>query len=176
MRYYYLFASGEHTSRLHSHEQPFDALRSGGGSILHFLGIENGVQKVYEKLDVSETLREFARWCALQVIDVWDPPSAVCDYLKTGNMKLQKETMEAAQQLAELDTGWSLESAMQAVLWAVESQSPPIGDVITPHTVATAAMWAERAAAATGDYGEKGRQRVKFQKMIDTVLMEAGIL
>jgi hypothetical protein len=176
MRHYYLFASGEYINRLHSHEHPFDALYSGGGSMLHFLGIENGVQKVYEKLDVSETLREFARWCALQVIDIWDPPATVCDYLKTGNMKLQKETMEAAKQLEELDTGWSLESTMQAVLWAAESQSPPIGEITILHTVATAARWADRAAAAVGDYGERDRQRTKLKEMIDNTLMEAGIL
>ena len=176
MRCYYLFADGEYTRRLHSHDHPLDALHGGGGPILHFLGIGSGVQKVHEKLDVSETLQEFARWCALQVLDVWEPPTAVYDYLKTGNMKLQKETMEQAQQLVELDTGWALESTMQAVLWAAESQSLPIGDATIPHTVATAAMWAERSAAALGDYGERDRQRTKFQEMIDNSLTEAGIL
>jgi hypothetical protein len=36
-------------------------------------------------IDRNELNGEFARWCALQVVDMWDCPDIVRDYLETGN-------------------------------------------------------------------------------------------
>ena len=44
----------------------------------------------------KETLREFARWCALQVIDLWDAPDVVYEYLKTGDETLRDAARAAA--------------------------------------------------------------------------------
>ena len=49
----------------------------------------------------KETLREFARWCALQVIDLWDAPDVVRRYLETGD-----ETLRDASQSAALSAAW----------------------------------------------------------------------
>ena len=44
-------------------------------------------------VDVSDILWEFARMCALDVIDLWDAPDIVVKYLKTGD-----ETIRASAQ------------------------------------------------------------------------------
>ena len=46
--------------------------------------------------DASETLRGFARWCALSVIDKWDAPQVVRDYLETGDESIRDAARAAA--------------------------------------------------------------------------------
>jgi hypothetical protein len=40
-------------------------------------------------IDISPTLREFARWCALSVAHLWDVSNVVRCYLQTGDENLQ---------------------------------------------------------------------------------------
>ena len=42
------------------------------------------------------TLQAFARWCALQVIDLWDAPDVAQEYLETGNEDLRVAAFEVA--------------------------------------------------------------------------------
>ena len=51
---------------------------------------------VFSKAAPENTCREFARWCALQVIDKWDAPDFVREYLKTGNEELRTYARAAA--------------------------------------------------------------------------------
>ena len=51
-------------------------------------------------LDISETLRHFARLCALDVIHLWDAPDVVIEYLNTGNEKLRAAARDAARAAA----------------------------------------------------------------------------
>jgi len=46
-------------------------------------------RKILQTIDTTELLREFARWCALQVIDLWDCPPIVREYLETGREEIQ---------------------------------------------------------------------------------------
>ena len=47
-------------------------------------------------IDISDTLRKFARMCALDVIDLWDAPKIVIEYLKTGNEDIREKAYYAA--------------------------------------------------------------------------------
>jgi len=46
--------------------------------------------------DATDTLCNFARWCALQVIDLWDAPAIVKRYLETGDKSIQDAAGDAA--------------------------------------------------------------------------------
>jgi hypothetical protein len=45
-------------------------------------------------------LREFARWCALQVIHLWDAPDVVRQYLETGDESLRAAARAATRAAA----------------------------------------------------------------------------
>lgn len=48
------------------------------------------------RIDGEQVLRDFARWCALQVIHLWDAPSVVKEYLETGKKELSDAARDAA--------------------------------------------------------------------------------
>ena len=60
-------------------------------------------------VDVSDVLRAFARRCALDVIDKWDAPAIVRQYLETGD-----ESIRAAAEAAA-EAAWA---AAMAAAWA----------------------------------------------------------
>jgi len=45
--------------------------------------------------DATDTLHAFERWCALQVIDLWDAPDVVREYLATGDEALRDAACRA---------------------------------------------------------------------------------
>ncbi len=49
-----------------------------------------------EEVLPKATLREFSRWCALQVKDLWDMPDVVREYRETGNEELRDAAWDAA--------------------------------------------------------------------------------
>ena len=51
---------------------------------------------VFSKAMPESKCREFARWCALQVIDLRDAPDVVREYLETGNEKIRSAARNAA--------------------------------------------------------------------------------
>lgn len=53
-----------------------------------------------EELLPETLLREFAWWCALQVIDMWQAPDIVKEYLETGNEELRDAAWAAARDAA----------------------------------------------------------------------------
>ena len=55
---------------------------------------------VFSKAMPESKCREFARWCALQVIDLRDAPDVVREYLETGNEKIRSAARNAARNAA----------------------------------------------------------------------------
>ena len=53
-------------------------------------------RQILWRLDATEVLREFARWCALSVIDLWDAPAIVREYLSTGDESKRAAALAAA--------------------------------------------------------------------------------
>lgn len=66
--------------------------------------------------DVTEELRAWARWCALQVADLWDCPDVVRRYLETGegHEEAHAYTIEAMRLDQYPDTDHAAASAMWA--------------------------------------------------------------
>lgn len=94
---------------LHGSVKPLDALqyapgpfiwrvRLGGIIVAHNNDKHAASERTYLAggIDSTDTLRLFARLCALDVIDKWDAPPVVRDYLETGN-----ETSRAAAGAAQ---------------------------------------------------------------------------
>lgn len=107
-------------SGLHASVKPFDAVTYApgnivcrvecGGTIVH--GDDKLVcsrRKILWRADAEATLRAFARWCAIQVIHLWDAPQIVREYLETGD-----ESKRAAARAAAWD-------AAKAAAWAAQN-------------------------------------------------------
>ena len=102
---------------LHLSVKPLDALRYASRLIIYkvvgsgtVISHGNPVDKyacsertyIAGGVDASETLRTFARLCALDVIDLWDAPDVVIKYLKTGDESLRLAASWAASSAGDL--------------------------------------------------------------------------
>lgn len=97
---------------LHGSVDILDALSYAPSNVVWLVNLDGSMDKGSDKIaaqkrtylkggiDISETLREFARWCALEVIDLWDAPDVVIQYLKTGDEKIRDAAMAAARAAA----------------------------------------------------------------------------
>ena len=97
-------------SGLHASEHPFDAMAYAPGNMLHMVELEGDLishgnpvdkwvgrrRKIVATIDATDLLREFARWCALQVIDMWNAPQVVREYLETGDESKRDAARAAA--------------------------------------------------------------------------------
>lgn len=112
-------------SGLHASKHPFDALRYAPGSTLCKVEVRKVVEtqddklvcrerKIIKRINAEKLLRKFARECALSVIDKWDAPPVVVEYLKTGKESLRAEAEAAARAAAEA----AARAAARAAAWA----------------------------------------------------------
>ncbi len=147
-------------SGLHASEHPFDALRYAPGSLLHLIELEGDLQphgdpidkwvgrrrKILVTIDASKLLREFARWCARQVLHLWDAPQVVKDYLAIGDESLRAAAEAAAW--AARDVAWAAAGdATDAVAWAAAWAAAEAATDAVAWAAAWDAAWAARDAA-----------------------------
>ena len=97
-------------SGLHASEHPLDALRYAPGNLLHAVELEGDLvshgnpidkwvgrrRKIIATINAESLLREFARWCASQVLHLWDAPQIVKEYLASGDESLRGAAWGAA--------------------------------------------------------------------------------
>lgn len=141
-------------SILHASKHPFTELQYGCGPLLYIVELEDVTQgggrfiglchTIIASIDASSLLREFARWCALQVIDKWPVSDVVREYLETGNDELREEARGMA---------WASQQAIRA---AGEASVASIN-------MASVAAWTMKAAEAAGASQES--QKMKLQGM-----------
>jgi hypothetical protein len=107
-------------SGLHASEQPLDALRYAPGPLLHRVELVGELvphgepvdkwvgrrRRILATVNAESILRDFARWCARSVLDQWDAPQVVRDWLETGNLDLQSAAESAAWSAAK-SAAWS---------------------------------------------------------------------
>ena len=151
-------------SGLHASKHPFYALRFAPGLMLHKVRLEQAThtddksvgrrRKIIASIDLTGLLHEFARWCALQLIDKWDAPDVVHEYLETGNISLRVEARAAV---------WS-GGGEEVARWAAA--------VASRAAVMPMAVWSmarEVAEAEVGmDWGTmRDKQRTKFKELVD---------
>jgi len=172
---------------LHASVKPLEALGYATGAIIWRVEmggviVPHGNDKLCASertyisggIDASDTLRHFARLCALDVIDLWTAPEIVIRYLKTGDESIRGAARDAAQgaaraaawgaaqgtaQGAARDAAWG---AARDAAWAaardpvraaaIEQLEPNVWDAA--QGAARAAAWdAARAAARDAAQG-----------------------
>ena len=157
-------------SGLHASEHPFDALQFAPGPMLHLVELDGEIQthgnppdkivgrrrKIVASIDATDLLREFARWCALQVIHLWECPDVVRRYLETGDESIRAAARDAA--------GADARDAARVAAWVAARDA-------TRDAAWEAARDAAWAAARDADRAAAwDSQRAKFKAMVDAKL------
>jgi hypothetical protein len=115
-------------SGLHASRRLIDALRYAPGPVVCRVECAEIVDEDKEKfvcrertilwrVDAEDLLRDFARRCALDVIDQWDAPAVVRRYLTTGDEELRADALNAALWAGWGPAGGSAQAA-RAAAWA----------------------------------------------------------
>ena len=128
---------------LHASLLPLDALAYAPGPVICRVEVGGIIARGDDKLagterkvlwmaDATETLGAFSRWCALEVVHLWEPPEVVVEYLKTGD-KSKRAAAGAAARAAAWAAAWDAEwdaaraaagaaarAAERAAAWAAE--------------------------------------------------------
>ena len=160
---------------LHASEHPLDALEYAPGTRLHRVELDGDLQshgnpvdngnpvdkwvgrrrKILASIDAESLLREFARWCAMQVIELWDAPLIVREYLETGNESLRDAARYAA--------GYAARAAGAAgdAAWAAREAARTAMDA------ARAARYAAGYAAGAARDAARTAQRDKLLEMVE---------
>jgi hypothetical protein len=162
---------------LHASEKLWDALFYARGDKLALCRVTLGGEMVDDgdkvaanertvvaMLDATTTdklLRDFTRWCALQVVDLWDAPNVVRRYLETGDESLRaatKAAIKVAARNADRDEAWSV---TWDAAWAVARDAArdaawnSVRDVIRD-AARDAAKYAARSATSYAARGMAG--------------------
>jgi len=160
---------------LHASEHPADALEYAPGPLLHRVELEGDLlphgspvgkwvgrrRRILATIDATGLLREYARWCALQVIDRWNAPSVVRQYLETGDESL-RAAAQATVQASAWASAWSAawDAARAAAAWEAAAQA----------AARDAARAAARAAVAWASAWVAQRQQLAT--MVDAAFAE----
>jgi hypothetical protein len=168
------------SSGLHASECPFDALQFATGNTLCLVEMDGDIQrqpdklvahrrKIIKRIDAEPLMREFARWSALQVIELWNAPDVVRQYLTTGDESLRDAARDAARAAAR-DAAWAAawdaaRDAARDAAWAAAWDAARAA----ARDAAWAAAWAAARAAARDAARAAARddQRDRFRKMVD---------
>ena len=145
-------------SGLHASEDILDALGYAPGHTICRVQCGGVVERGDDKLvcsertilwrvDGSELLLEFARWSALQVVHLWEPPDVVLNYLKTGD-----ESIRAASQAAALVAS---QAASRASRGAARAASRAAARAASRAAALVASRGAARAAGAAAGAAAK---------------------
>ena len=162
------------SSGLHASVKVLDALQYAPGPMLHKVILEGELQshgdpidkyvgrrrKILASIDATNLLRDFARWCALSVIDKWAAPDVVRKYLKTGDKKLRDAASAAA---------WS--AASSAAKYAAWSAACAAARAAARAAAWDAAWDAARAAARAAAWdAARDAQDKHLQRMVKEAL------
>ena len=168
---------------LHASAKLWDALGYANGERLALCRVTLGGTVLYDTdksvanertviamLDANATdklLRDFARWCALQVIHLWDAPDIVRQYLETGDESLRAAARDAARAAAWAAAKAAARDAAWAAAWAAA------GDAARA-AARDAAGAAARAAArdAAGDAARAAARAVARDAAIEQYATE----
>ena len=113
----------------HASERLIDALQYAPGSTICRVVVDKDIIRDRDKLvarkrtilwrvDGEDLLRQFARNCALECVDKWDPPKVVLEYLNTGDPTLRWAARSAAEGVTE-SAAWSAAwSAARSAAWS----------------------------------------------------------
>ena len=115
---------------LHASITPWDALQHALGPILCVVELGGTIiegkdkvvasrRKIIKRFDATEMLQYFARMQALKVVDLWDAPGVVLDFLMTGeNKDAARDAAWAAWDAAGDAARDAARAAARAAAWA----------------------------------------------------------
>lgn len=131
-----------------------------GGTVLHddtkSVGGERAVIAMLDADATEALLRGWARWCALQVIHLWDAPDVVRRYLETGDESLRAAARAADRAADSAAAG----DAARAAAWAAD------------RAAAWGAAWAAAWAAAS-DADSAAARGAELEKLTDELTRRA---
>jgi len=141
---------------LHASEHPFDVLKYTPGPYLWRVECSGEIKcrgdklvcstrKYLKRIDATALCREFARKQALAVIDKWDAPAVVRQYLETGDETIREAAREAAARSAAIAARQRLALAVRSAWEVAEAAAREVTVLAT-----AAAVAAEAAEAAAG--------------------------
>jgi len=121
---------------LHASVHPFDALQyMCGGFSLDLVELDGFIvahpegfvpdkhvasQRTHlNRIDANALLSEFARWCALQVVDLWQCPTIVRQYLETGDESIREEAFRVARNISTLDSHFGSSRAYYSAYYVI---------------------------------------------------------
>ena len=111
-------------SGLHASERILDALIYAPGNTICRVEVDGEIlhdddklvaekRKILWRIEGEQVLTAFARWCALQVVHLWDAPDVVIKYLTTGN----ENTRYAARYAAREAARYAASAAAREAAW-----------------------------------------------------------
>ena len=172
-------------SGLHASEDILDALEYAPGHTICRVRCGGKIKKSIDKLvcsertilwrvDGSDLLLEFARWSALQVVHLWQPPDVVLRYLKTGDESIREAAGAAAWDAARA-AAWD---AARAAAWDATRAAARAAARSAARSAARAAAWDAARAAALSAYrvaaseaagaAARNKQRDHLLKLIES--------
>tara|TARA_Y100000310_G_C20644546_1_gene795821 strand:- start:1224 stop:1874 length:651 start_codon:yes stop_codon:yes gene_type:complete len=165
---------------LHASVSPLDALDYAPGGTLHrvriggeiiagtdkIVGTERRIIWTLDEDMANKTFREFARWCALQVIDKWDAPDVVREYLETGDESIRDASWDASWDAAR-DASWA---ASRAASWDAARDASRAAAWDASWAAAWDASWA--ASGAASGAAARAAQNKKLTSMLFTAHKE----
>ena len=163
-------------SGYHASKNILDALKYAKGSIICRVYLSGNILKDTDKIcaeertvlwaiDAEQILFDFARWCASEVINLWDAPDIVKQFLKTGDKSLRAAALTAATTAAEA-VAWdtAVDTAGAAVKAAVKAAANAAAWA-TARDAAEAAAWAASRDAALA--ADRAKQNEKLEELIN---------
>ncbi len=81
---------------------PLAALEEGQGADVRIRGYHQGVITWDTQATVASVIEDFARWCALDVVDLWSPPESILRWLHHGEDAVREEALRAMVALGPL--------------------------------------------------------------------------
>ena len=160
-------------SGLHASRCPFDALTYAPGSNLALVELDGQIgehgnpvdklvasrRRIIARIDATDLLRQFARQCALAVIDKWDAPAIVREYLETGDPRLRAAAYSTAFYAASV--------ASEASAACSAAYSAACSAAACPAAACSAADYAAHYADSAADYAARSAaQREAFRSLV----------
>jgi len=169
---------------LHASIKPLDALKYAHSPIVCRVEIGGKIIKGNDKIvgtertvlamtDATDVLRKFARLCALDVIDKWDAPDIVVQYLKTGDESIRDAARAAARAAGAAARAARAAGAAAWDAWAAAWAAADAA--YAAYAVAWAAADAAYAAGyAAGDAAEAAAREKQTQKLREMLHAQEG--
>ena len=173
---------------LHASKYAADALNYAPGPVLWLVELSGEVihdddksvateRKYLAEIDATELLREHARWCALQVIELWDAPDVVRRYLESGEESLRAAARAAGAAAGAAGAAWAAGAAAWAAgaaagaAWAAGSAAGAAGAARAAAWAARDASDASRAARAAA----RDAQRDNLEKLVNAAFWDGDM-